>query len=61
MIYIDLTEILLNGSIDEVYQVIKERNIDIELRDEPWGDRHFAIVDPNGVGIDIVAYSEPGE
>ena len=28
--------------------------IEVELRDEPWGDRHFAIVDPNGIGIDIV-------
>jgi len=31
--------------------------IEIELRDEPWGDRHFAIKDPNGIGIDIVTYS----
>ncbi|RYY52113.1 MAG: glyoxalase, partial [Chitinophagaceae bacterium] len=23
----------------------------------PWGDRHFAITDPNGVGIDLVKYS----
>ena len=27
------------------------------LRDEPWGDRHFAIIDPNGVSIDIVTYA----
>jgi catechol 2,3-dioxygenase-like lactoylglutathione lyase family enzyme len=33
--------------------------IEVELRDEPWGDRHFAIVDPNGIGIDIVTYSAP--
>jgi uncharacterized glyoxalase superfamily protein PhnB len=31
----------------------------IELGDEPWGDRHFAIVDPNGIGIDLVKYSAP--
>ena len=24
------------------------------LRDEPWGDRHFVVVDPNGIGVDIV-------
>ena len=30
-----------------------------ELRDEPWGDRHFAIQDPNGVGIDLVQYQAP--
>jgi catechol 2,3-dioxygenase-like lactoylglutathione lyase family enzyme len=28
--------------------------LEVELRDEPWGDRHFAIVDPNGIGIDFV-------
>lgn len=26
----------------------------LELRDELWGDRHFAILDPNGIGIDFV-------
>ena len=30
--------------------------IQIDLRDEPWGDRHFAISDPNGIGIDLVRY-----
>jgi len=33
----------------------------IGLRSEPWGDRHFAIVDPNGIGIDIVTYTAPTE
>ena len=28
--------------------------IEVELRDEPWGDRHFAVVDPNGIGVDVV-------
>ena len=28
--------------------------IEVELREEPWGDRHFVIVDPNGIGVDIV-------
>ncbi len=26
----------------------------VDLRDEPWGDRHFAIADPNGIGVDFV-------
>lgn len=26
----------------------------ISLRNEAWGVRHFAVVDPNGVGVDIV-------
>jgi len=45
-------------NVDEVYEQMKLRRIPIAitLRDEPWGDRHFAIVDPNGIGIDIVTY-----
>lgn len=47
--------------VDGEYQRIKALQIPIaiELRDEPWGDRHFAIVDPNGIGIDMVKYSVP--
>lgn len=47
--------------VDKVYQAIKNKGvpIKIELRNEPWGDRHFAIEDPNGVGIDIVKYTQP--
>ncbi|PKA98349.1 glyoxalase/bleomycin resistance protein/dioxygenase superfamily protein [Flavobacteriaceae bacterium MAR_2009_75] len=50
-------------NVDELYNKIKEKNVDIKIpiRDEPWGDRHFAIEDPNGIGIDIVTYSEPDE
>lgn len=49
--------------VDKVYEELKAKGvaIQIELRDEPWGDRHFAILDPNGVGIDIVTYSKPEE
>ncbi|WP_314032495.1 VOC family protein [Xanthocytophaga flava] len=45
--------------VDKIYQEIKKKGIPIkiDIRDEPWGDRHFAIQDPNGVGIDIVKYS----
>lgn len=47
--------------VDDVYREIREKGvpIEIELRDEPWGDRHFAIVDPNGIGVDIVTYTKP--
>ena len=50
-------------NVDEVYQKLKDKgaSIEIELRDEPWGDRHFAIVDPNGIGIDIVTYHQPNK
>lgn len=45
--------------VDTIYNQLKNQgiNIKIDIRDEPWGDRHFAIQDPNGIGIDIVKYS----
>lgn len=45
--------------VDKLYNELKNKGIriDIDLRDEPWGDRHFAISDPNGIGIDLVKYS----
>lgn len=47
--------------VNQTYQEIRKKEVDIliELRDEPWGDRHFAIRDPNGVAIDIVEYHAP--
>lgn len=46
---------------DAEFKRIKKSGIpvEVELRDEPWGDRHFAIVDPNGIGVDIVKYTAP--
>lgn len=45
--------------VDKIYTELKKKGIPIQiaLRDEPWGDRHFAISDPNGIGIDLVKYS----
>lgn len=45
--------------VDRLYRELKEKGVEIkiELRDEPWGDRHFAIEDPNGIGIDLVKYT----
>lgn len=45
--------------VDKIYDEIRKKGvpIKIDIRDEPWGDRHFAIEDPNGIGIDIVKYS----
>ncbi|WP_211340793.1 VOC family protein [Sediminibacterium goheungense] len=47
--------------VDSIYNKLKSKNVPIkvEIRNEPWGDRHFAIEDPNGIGIDIVKYSPP--
>lgn len=30
-----------------------------ELRDEPWGQRRFALCDPSGAWIDVVQQTEP--
>jgi catechol 2,3-dioxygenase-like lactoylglutathione lyase family enzyme len=47
--------------VEAEYQRIKDAGVKIAvpLRDEPWGDRHFAFYDPNGVGIDMVKYTPP--
>lgn len=47
--------------VDAIYQELKGKGVEIkiDIRDEPWGDRHFAIQDPNGIGIDIVTYTRP--
>ncbi|WP_062052882.1 VOC family protein [Aquimarina longa] len=50
-------------NVDELYENIKRKGVEIkvDMRDEPWGERHFAIEDPNGIGIDIVKYTKPLE
>ena len=49
--------------VDAEYDRVKKAGatIAVELRDEPWGDRHFAVLDPNGIGIDVVKYTQPGQ
>lgn len=48
--------------VDAEYKRIKKSDvkIEVEIRDEPWGDRHFAFYDPNGIAIDMVTYKKPG-
>lgn len=43
-------------NVDAEYQRIQSLGvpIEVELRDEPWGDRHFVVIDPNGIGVDVV-------
>jgi len=50
-------------NVDEVYKELKHKGVEIkiDIRNESWGDRHFAIEDPNGIGIDIVKYSPQAE
>ena len=47
--------------VDGIYEDLKKKGvpIKIDIRNEPWGDRHFAMEDPNGIGIDIVTYAPP--
>lgn len=49
--------------VDALYSKLRAKKVPIaiEIRDEIWGDRHFAIKDPNGVGIDLVRYQQPTE
>jgi len=49
--------------VDSLYKKIKGLGTPVafEIRDEPWGDRHFAIVDPSGIAIDLVKYTAPEE
>lgn len=34
-------------------------NISYSLKDEPWGQRRFGVVDPNGMYVDVVQQIEP--
>jgi uncharacterized glyoxalase superfamily protein PhnB len=43
------------------YERLKMAGLKIkyDLHDEPWGQRRFGIVDPNGMYVDIVQQIEP--
>ncbi len=45
--------------VDSIFKTIKENDVEIalDLRTEDWGDRHFAVIDPNNVGIDFVTHT----
>jgi catechol 2,3-dioxygenase-like lactoylglutathione lyase family enzyme len=47
--------------VDAEYERIKKLGvkIEVEIRDESWGERHFAFYDPNGIAIDVVKYTRP--
>jgi uncharacterized glyoxalase superfamily protein PhnB len=48
--------------VDAAYARIQFMGVPIEMppRDEPWGDRHFVVVDPNGIGVDVVQHRQGG-
>lgn len=41
--------------VDAEYERLKQSNAPVltEPKTEPWGDRHFVLKDPNGMGVDI--------
>jgi catechol 2,3-dioxygenase-like lactoylglutathione lyase family enzyme len=45
------------GAFDEV--AAAGVAIEYSLRDEPWGQRRFGLLDPNGLYIDVVEQIEP--
>lgn len=47
-------------NVDLYFQEIKKTGIEIalDIRSEEWGDRHFAIIDPNNIGIDFVTHTK---
>ena len=44
-----------------LYFMISEEDVQLALRDEPFGQRHFIVQDPNGVLIDVIQPIPPSE
>nr|WP_319382798.1 VOC family protein [uncultured Roseibium sp.] len=42
--------------VDTIYETLRQSGLPmlLELRDEPFGQRHFITQDPNGVMIDVI-------
>jgi len=56
--------LLLNfevDNVDAVYARLQDEGLDmlLPLRDEPFGQRHFMVEDPNGVLIDVITPIPP--
>lgn len=47
--------------VDALYETIQKQGVPLafDLRTEEWGDRHFAIIDPNNIGLDFVTHNSP--
>lgn len=47
--------------VEVVYAALKSKGhaIAVDLRDEAWGQRHFAVQDPNGIALDFITRIEP--
>ncbi len=46
------------GDVEAEYERIQNSGVPIvvELRQEEWGETHFSVADPNGIGVDFVKY-----
>lgn len=49
------------ADVEAEYKRIQNLGVPIvvELRQEDWGETHFSIADPNGIGVDFVKYKAP--
>jgi len=47
--------------VEAEYERIQNLGVSIvvEFRQEEWGETHFSIVDPTGIGVDFVKYKAP--
>ncbi len=50
-------------NVDQEYQNLTDSGliVIVPIEDHPWGDRGFAIQDPNGISLYIHSEREPGE
>lgn len=48
---------------DALYNDLKKRGLTIayQLKDEPWGQKRFAVIDPNNLWVDVVQQTQPVE
>lgn len=49
--------------IDDLYAELKNQKLTmlLDLRDEPWGQRHFIVCDPSGTMVDVIKPIEPSD
>ena len=49
--------------VDEECSRLEKSGIKVALalRNEPWGERHFAVIDPNGIPVNISQMIEPAK
>jgi catechol 2,3-dioxygenase-like lactoylglutathione lyase family enzyme len=47
--------------VDREYEKLKDDDVEIvfDIRTEPWGQRHFMILDPAGMVVDVAQLAEP--